>query len=82
MSIRIVVKHRGPLAIDIPAGESVELVDRAGAAIDTGGRTRLLLCRCGASKQRPFCDGSHNRVAFASDDQITEPDQAPDQAQE
>jgi len=27
---------------------------------------RLTLCRCGASKNKPYCDGSHHRVAFAA----------------
>jgi uncharacterized Fe-S cluster protein YjdI/CDGSH-type Zn-finger protein len=26
--------------------------------------TRLALCRCGASANKPFCDGSHRRVDF------------------
>jgi CDGSH-type Zn-finger protein len=27
---------------------------------------RLTLCRCGASKNKPFCDGSHHEVQFAA----------------
>jgi Iron-binding zinc finger CDGSH type len=28
-------------------------------------RQRVTLCRCGASKNKPFCDGSHVGVKFS-----------------
>lgn len=36
-----------------------EIVDREGNAYGLGGREVVTLCRCGHSKNKPFCDGSH-----------------------
>ena len=39
------------------------LVDQDGNEIDPG-RETVALCRCGKSRLRPFCDGTHALVRF------------------
>jgi hypothetical protein len=43
----------------------VRIVDEDGQLIRED--TRLALCRCGASENKPFCDGSHRRIGFTTD---------------
>jgi uncharacterized Fe-S cluster protein YjdI/CDGSH-type Zn-finger protein len=49
----IAIRERGPYAIRAD-------VQLAGAP----GGYRMTLCRCGASKNKPFCDGTHWEVGF------------------
>jgi len=42
----------------------VRIVDEDGRLIRED--TRLALCRCGASANKPFCDGSHRRIGFTT----------------
>jgi CDGSH-type Zn-finger protein/uncharacterized Fe-S cluster protein YjdI len=57
---RIAIKLDGPLEI---SGD----LTLTGAMVDITGETRASLCRCGASKNKPFCDNSHKDIAFAPD---------------
>ena len=52
---KIKINTNGSMKID---GE-FEIVDMQGTAYGLQGRTIVSLCRCGLSKNKPFCDGSH-----------------------
>jgi CDGSH-type Zn-finger protein len=54
----IQLMYDGPLQV---RGETV-LRDEAGRVIRR--TTGVALCRCGASREKPFCDGSHRVVRF------------------
>jgi CDGSH-type Zn-finger protein len=60
MPAKVTVFSNGPIRIE---GE-FEIVDPNGNAFGLAGRTAIGLCRCGASANKPFCDGAHNRAGF------------------
>lgn len=61
------LRENGPLALEAPMmvgglpGESV----------------RATLCRCGASKRKPFCDGSHAEAGFTASGEAVARESAP-----
>lgn len=65
--VKITVNNNGSLKVE----GDFEIVDKDGNAYDLAGRTLVSICRCGLSKNKPFCDGSHrghfehDAIAFA-----------------
>ena len=43
---------------------TVTLLDAEGNRFEAG--DTIVLCRCGQSNTKPFCDGTHERVDFAA----------------
>lgn len=64
---KITINSNGSMRIE----GDFEIVDKSGTNYDIAGREIVSLCRCGLSKNKPFCDGSHNghfeheAIAFA-----------------
>ena len=54
-STKITVNSDGSLKVE----GDFEIVDKNGNSYNLGGRSLVSLCRCGLSKNKPFCDGSH-----------------------
>jgi CDGSH-type Zn-finger protein len=63
MTVRITLRPNGPYRVEAPAGD-VEIIDVDGKQIDVSGKPAFSLCRCGASVNKPFCDGTHSKVGF------------------
>ncbi|MBX9631360.1 MAG: CDGSH iron-sulfur domain-containing protein [Burkholderiales bacterium] len=59
--LRITLRPNGPLRLD---GE-MQIFDGGGRLAWQGPETAL--CRCGASKNKPFCDGSHREAGFVAE---------------
>jgi CDGSH-type Zn-finger protein/uncharacterized Fe-S cluster protein YjdI len=68
-----------------PAPEETTVVERPNGPLYVRGKirifasdhtavredTRVALCRCGASANKPFCDGSHRKIEFRTTRQAT-----------
>ena len=52
---KITVNSNGSLKVE----GDFEIVDKNGNLYDLGGREVVSICRCGLSKNKPFCDASH-----------------------
>lgn len=66
---KITVRPNGSLLVE---GDDVTLVDSNGQPFPITKRP-FSLCRCGASKNRPFCDGAHRQIPFQANDTALDP---------
>jgi len=60
----ISIRDNGPLLV---SGKDLVVKDGAGNDYDLAGKETIALCRCGASQNAPFCDGSHKTTEFKSE---------------
>ena len=58
--VKITVKPNGPYRVEGP----IKLVDANGNEWDLTGKPAISLCRCGASTNKPFCDGTHSKLGL------------------
>ena len=58
--VKITVSRDGSLKVE----GNVSLTDADGNALPTREGKAIYLCRCGQSSNKPFCDGTHNRIEF------------------
>ena len=63
MAVEIVATRNGPYLITGDLSQ-VDLRDGEGNLYDFSGKSRIFLCRCGASTTKPFCDGQHSKIGF------------------
>ena len=63
--VTIRLRDHGPLVVEGP----VRIIDAEGNEffVDSA-KPAVALCRCGQSKRRPFCDGTHKDCGFEAAD--------------
>lgn len=67
--VTISIRKNGPYVVE----GAIALVDWEGKAVEIpAGNTSVKLCRCGASVNKPFCDGTHSRIGFRGAEEARE----------
>lgn len=61
--MEIKVRKNGPYLVSGDLSE-LRLIDSEGNPYDLTGKLNIVLCRCGGSITKPFCDGTHSRTGF------------------
>ena len=71
-TITIRCREHGPLVVELPTGADgprvgLRVTDHLGVEFPLPSHKRAVaLCRCGHSRTRPFCDGSHRETGFSA----------------
>ena len=60
----IQTRENGPLKVTGP----VTILDAEGVPFELPAGKAVALCRCGHSKNKPFCDATHRTIEFVADD--------------
>jgi len=68
--VTIKVRDNGPLLVEGP----VTVIDAAGHTFTIpANKPAIALCRCGQSKNKPFCDGTHKECGFMASERAPAP---------
>ena len=59
--VTITVKDDGPFLVQ----GDIKIMDAEGSEIAADGKA-IALCRCAASTNQPFCNGTHRKIGFES----------------
>ena len=62
--VTIKARANGPYKVEGP----VRVIDADGNEFVLPEGNAIVLCRCGHSQTKPFCDATHKRVGFVADD--------------
>jgi len=62
--VTIKARANGPYKVEGP----VRVIDADGNEFELPPGDAIVLCRCGRSANKPFCEKSHRRVSFVADD--------------
>lgn len=72
--VTIKVRDHGPFLVEGP----VTVVDAVGNKFEIpANKPAIALCRCGQSKRKPFCDGTHKECNFMAEERAPAPPPKP-----
>ena len=77
-TVTIRLRENGPMVISLDSGVTVNVIDHLGQPFTLPtNKPAVALCRCGQSKNRPFCDGTHKVCGFLAAEVAIVPPPAP-----